>query len=349
MKIIIVAALLFVSLVVASDVKVLTESTFDAETASGEWLLEFYAPWCGHCKNLAPKYEELATKVKDQYNIAKIDCTVEKNLQTRFGIRGFPTIKFLKDGKIYDYSGQRTIDSFVDFMAGGYATATANSIPSPVAAAPAADKPAAENKPEAKAGPSDVVTLTADNFALTSQDTWFLEFYAPWCGHCKRLAPIYEEVATALKGKVKVGKVNCDEEKAVCSQYGVRGYPTVYFQKDGELREYNQQRTVEAFKKFAESEWSSVTAEPVPEPVAAWKQQAYGLLGAIESGVGNNMWVVVAACVIVGVILGVLVVACTSSPQAPNKTIHYTAPASSSDASGSQEPEQTEEVANKAD
>jgi len=50
-----------------------------------------------------------------------------------------------------------------------------------------------------------------------------VEFYAPWCGHCQRLAPEYEKAATNLKGMIKVGGVNCDEEKQLCGQYGIQG------------------------------------------------------------------------------------------------------------------------------
>jgi len=54
-----------------SDVIVLDGTNFHTRTSEGDWLLEFYAPWCGHCKNLAPIWEELATKVKGQVNVAK--------------------------------------------------------------------------------------------------------------------------------------------------------------------------------------------------------------------------------------------------------------------------------------
>jgi len=52
---------------------------------------------------------------------------------------------------------------------------------------------------------------------LNGNYPWFVEVYAPWCGHCKKLAPVWEEVATALKGKVKVGKIDGTEEKRLAS------------------------------------------------------------------------------------------------------------------------------------
>jgi len=104
-----------------SDVIVLTDTNFAEQTANGEWVLEFYAPWCGFCKSLAPTYEELATSLKpDNINVAKIDCTVEKQLMKRFGIRGFPTIKFLSSStnQVAEYKGSRTLESMKNFAKG---------------------------------------------------------------------------------------------------------------------------------------------------------------------------------------------------------------------------------------
>eukprot|EP01130_Rhizamoeba_saxonica_P016439 TRINITY_DN75_c0_g1_i2.p1 TRINITY_DN75_c0_g1~~TRINITY_DN75_c0_g1_i2.p1 ORF type:complete len:192 (+),score=42.80 TRINITY_DN75_c0_g1_i2:25-600(+) len=114
-----------------SNVVVLTDSDFFDKVEEGEWLLEFYAPWCGHCKRLAPTYEEVADTLQGTTNVAKIDCTVQNVLANKFGIRGFPTIKFLKDGVVYDYSGDRGHDSLVEFTTTGYESAVSASLPSP--------------------------------------------------------------------------------------------------------------------------------------------------------------------------------------------------------------------------
>ena len=77
---------------------------------------------------------------------------------------------------------------------------------------------------------SGVVELNANNFDNRVKDSdgvWVVEFYAPWCGHCKNLAPEYQKAAKALKGFVGVGGVDCDEHKSLCGQYGVQGFPTI--------------------------------------------------------------------------------------------------------------------------
>ena len=76
----------------------------------------------------------------------------------------------------------------------------------------------------------DVVELTEANFqskVLNSDDIWIVEFYAPWCGHCKNLVPEYKKAASALKGIAKVGAVDMTQHQSVGQPYNVQGFPTL--------------------------------------------------------------------------------------------------------------------------
>lgn len=101
------------------DVTVLTVGNFEREVIMSEdmWIVEFYAPWCGHCKSLAPEWEKAATELKGTVKLAKVDATVEKSIAEKYEVKGFPTIKvfppFDKE-KPQDYQGGRTAKEIVE-------------------------------------------------------------------------------------------------------------------------------------------------------------------------------------------------------------------------------------------
>ncbi|CAH8550747.1 unnamed protein product [Schistosoma curassoni] len=114
---------------------------------------------------------------------------------------------------------------------------------------------------------SRVLELTKDNFhsELKSIPVALVKFYAPWCGHCKNLAPEFASAAEIISGKtgdVKLVKVDCTAHESICSEFGVSGYPTLKIFRNGDLdSEYNGPRNADGIVNFMMSRAGPVSKE----------------------------------------------------------------------------------------
>ncbi|EYU43141.1 hypothetical protein ABFS82_08G117800 [Erythranthe guttata] len=244
----------------SSPVLQLTADNFKSKVlnSKGVVVVEFFAPWCGHCQALTPTWEKAATVLKGVATIAALDADAHQSLAQEYGIKGFPTIKVFSPGKPpVDYQGARDIKPIAEFA---------------LKQVRALVKERLEGKSSGgsskKSEPSASVELNSSNFdelVLKSKELWIVEFFAPWCGHCKKLAPEWKRAASSLKGQVKLGHVDCDAEKSLMSRFNVQGFPTIMVfgaDKDSPFP-YEGARSASAIESFALEQLE--TNAPPPE------------------------------------------------------------------------------------
>ncbi|KAL1683229.1 thioredoxin-like protein [Schizophyllum commune] len=229
----------------ASNVIDLTPENFDSVVGQGKpGLVEFFAPWCGHCKKLAPTYEEVAdafSKSKDKVYVAKVDADAHKDLGSKYGVTGFPTLKwFNENGEAEPYESGRDLTSLVSFIE--TKSGVKSSIPPPPPPAYIVSD----------ASDFDVVVLDEGKDVLVA-------FTAPWCGHCKRMKPEFEKTAKTFASEPNCLVVNVDADDAknrdLATKYGVSSYPTLkFFGRGAEAKSapeaYTGGRTEKDFVEF---------------------------------------------------------------------------------------------------
>lgn len=263
----------------SSSVVQLTENDLKNILKSDElWLIEFYAPWCGHCKNLVPEWDAAASQLRGIVKVGALDGTQYEKVMQKYQVKGFPTIKIFGADKKnpVDYQGERKTDAIVN-----EAMSTLSKIVKERKGGKGKkseeSRPKSDSGSKKSSGGSDVVELTEANFnalVMESNDIWLVEFFAPWCGHCKNLAPEWEAAASQLKGSVKLGAVDATAHGSLAGTYGVKGYPTIKVfpaGKKGKAVDYNGPREAGGIVEYANR---LLEESNVPPPITQITNQA---------------------------------------------------------------------------
>lgn len=223
----------------------------------------FYAPWCSHCQRLYPIWEQLADLLNEEgsrVTIAQVDCTTETVLCAQQDITGYPTLKYFSPDKLepVKYKDIHFLTHLTMFlnvqMGSSLGTGELEEV---------------ENV--------GVKELTDDNYTdQLSKGNHFVKFYAPWCGHCQKLAPTWEELGkTYVKHKeVTINKVDCTVNKQACRNFGIKSYPTLlWIEKGQQIDKFQGQRNINNFKHYIEEKLiqlnsmaDKITTEDVQQP-----------------------------------------------------------------------------------
>ncbi|KAF7331691.1 Protein disulfide isomerase [Mycena kentingensis (nom. inval.)] len=237
----------------------LTPDNFKSTTARGIWFVEHFSPYCGHCRAFAPTWEKLQGNTGD-VQLAQVDCSVNGDLCDANGVKGYPQINLYRDGEFVEkYKGSRDYEVLIEYLGKQ----------SPLAKAPV-EPPAPKGSTLNPKG--EVLALNPDTLpAIVKQGPAFIKFYAPWCGHCKKLAPIWKQLAKSMKERVTIGEVDCEAHESFCKSQGVGGYPTlVYYPLSGEKSEYTSGRKLDQLKAFVEKASASPIQAIQPEEIEAY-------------------------------------------------------------------------------
>lgn len=208
-----------------NEVFVLGEDNFQEFVQNEAFtIVEFYAPWCGHCKSLAPEWEAAAAALKDApipVKLAKVDATVHGELASKYDVSGYPTLKVFRHGEE---------DKDSDDV--------------PRERAELIEYAKAKSDPNYKPPPSAVIDLTESGFHefIKENELSLVEFFAPWCGHCKKLKPEYEKAAKKLAANdppIPLAIVDATKASEIAKEFDVSGYPTLFIFRKGQKFEYN--------------------------------------------------------------------------------------------------------------
>uniref|UniRef100_A0A674CZV2 Protein disulfide isomerase family A, member 5 n=1 Tax=Salmo trutta TaxID=8032 RepID=A0A674CZV2_SALTR len=227
-------------------------------------LMMLYAPWCGVCKRMQPVFQQAATETKGKFVLAGMNVHPAEfdGLKQEYNVKGYPTFCYFEKGKFLhhyeNYGG--TAKDITDWMKN--------------------PQPPQPKVPEVQWSETDspVFHLTDDSFDgfLEEHPSVLIMFYAPWCGHCKKMKPEYEEAAEYLnKDRNSPGvlaAVDTTIHKAVGDRFKISGFPTVkYFEKGEEKFTLPHLRSKDKIIEYLQN------PQAPPPPEQSWEDKPSGV------------------------------------------------------------------------
>lgn len=180
-------------------------------------------------------WESVLTKVAEEEAghilIAKVNVDEEQPLRQRYGIQSVPAVALVKqthvEATLPPTTTATALTDWLRYLARG-GTRPADQQPAQKSAQPSRPSTQSSGVP---------VTLTDANFdqMIQNDQPVLVDFWAPWCGPCRMVAPAVEEIARTFQGRALVGKLNVDENQRIAQRYGIMGIPALYIFKQGRV------------------------------------------------------------------------------------------------------------------
>ena len=197
----------------------ITEDNFDAIVdGNTNVLVDCWAPWCGPCRRLGPIIDEIAQEYGSEVKVVKLNVDDAPGISARFDIQAIPTVLMFRNKVLLKtLVGLRPKEDILAEMAdakliGGKASA----------------------EPKAEGLVAEVTDSSFDSF-VSGSGYVLVDCWAPWCGPCRRMGPIVDELAEISKGEIKVGKLNTDDNQATAMRFNILSIPRLLIFKDGNL------------------------------------------------------------------------------------------------------------------
>ncbi|KAI8333502.1 thioredoxin-like protein, partial [Choanephora cucurbitarum] len=269
---------------VSAETTELRPDNIKKHISTGTWLIEHFSPYCPHCQNFAPHWKKATDEFNDlakEYDLyfGTIDCSTQGDLCDEHEVMAYPTLQLWEDGKkVERYTAKTAYEPLVEYIQTKIDMKKSLKAEKDEEELGEEDENLIELKDDQEAEieteelseqeqeEEEVVAALAlpnpEGISVNMDGTqlkeiasgstpWFIKFYAPWCGHCKALAPTWTQMATQLQGQVNVGEVDCQALPAVCQEYGVQGFPTLKMLGNGEPVQYLSDRSLASLTQFA--------------------------------------------------------------------------------------------------
>ncbi|KAH9936885.1 thioredoxin-domain-containing protein [Epithele typhae] len=250
------------------DLLVLTPENFESTVAEGVWFIEHFSPYCHHCRDFMPLWTQIAREFEAKpdpgIRLAQVNCAVNGDLCAQHKVDGYPQMNLYRNGEFVEtFRKSRNHDILTNYLTSHaeprnpHAAETAQPSSTTVEAAePENDELVQEFASHKDANPGGIVlSLDESNYQNTIDEGHvFVKFFAPWCGHCKKLAPIWNQLGAAMQHRLTIAEVNCEAHSAICKKASVTGYPMlIYFGGKGSGNtEYTGGRKFDQLKAFSD-------------------------------------------------------------------------------------------------